>query len=185
LNSPWKVDTEILSQNWLRHLSGLSCIHARICIHTSIHTYVYINTHTHCFKILYFWSDAGGLASLGRQCFRTLLDRQTHTICGFGLGDWHVVLSFAECAVNLCAVPAMPPKCLLAPPGGGIWCVVDVVGVARLKWPMRCPANNNLAWLYKYEIWILLEKLIQKTSFGIEVRQWEGFKMLIWRCINA
>ena len=38
----------------------------------------------------------------------------------FGLGDRHVVLSFAECAVNLCAVPAMPPKCLLAPPGGGI-----------------------------------------------------------------
>ena len=39
--------------------------------------------------------------------------------------------------------------------------------------------TNNLAWLYKYEILILLEKLIQKTSLGIEVRQWEGFKMLI------
>ena len=139
--------------------------------------------------------DVAGVANLACDPWDVLPQRPLPDVQGqceleagtayFGLGDRHVVLSFAECAVNLCAVPAMPPKCLLAPPGGGIWCVVDVVGVASLKWPMRGPANNNLAWLYKYEILILLEKLIQKTSFGIEVRQWEGFKMLIWRCINA
>ena len=29
---------------------------------------------------------------------------------------------------------------------------------------------NNLAWLSNYEIWILLEKLIQKTGLRIEFR---------------
>ena len=42
---------------------------------------------------------------------------------------------------------------------------------------------NYLAWLCKYEIWILLEKLIKKTGLGIEFRHQEGFQMLIWRYI--
>ena len=156
-------------------------------MHTYIHAYIHTYIHSDVLLV--------HVSQVSRDLWDVLperplpdVQRQLELEAGtayFGLGDRHVVLSFAECAVNLCAVPAMPPKCLLAPPGGGIWCVVDVVGVASLKWPMRFPANNNLAWLYKYEILILLEKLIQKTSFGIEVRQWEGFKMLIWRCINA
>ena len=44
---------------------------------------------------------------------------------------------------------------------------------------------NNLAWLLNYEIWILLEKLKEETCLGIDFRHWEGFKMLIWRCINT
>ena len=43
----------------------------------------------------------------------------------------------------------------------------------------------NLARLKNYEIWIVLKKLIQKTCFRIDIRHREGFKMLIWRCINA
>ena len=40
-----------------------------------------------------------------------------------------------------------------------------------------------LAWVYNYEIWILLEKLIQKTGLGLNIyiyRQQEGFKILIY-----
>ena len=38
-----------------RHLSGLSCIHARICIHTYIHTYN-THTHTHTHTVLKFYA---------------------------------------------------------------------------------------------------------------------------------
>ena len=56
-----------------------------------------------------------------------------------------------DVVINVCihkhtrAVPAIPPKCRLAPPGGDMWCVVDVVGVASLKRPMRCPATTAIA----------------------------------------
>ena len=43
--------------------------------------------------------------------------------------------------------------------------------------------TNNLAWLLNYEIWILLEKLRQKTCLGIDFRHQKSFKMLIWRCM--
>ena len=38
---------------------------------------------------------------------------------------------------------------------------------------------NNLAWLKYNKIFIVVEKLIQKTCFGIDIRHWKGFTMLI------